>query len=154
MKLSRIERRWAHAVCETIYPGGALPHGVADMNLDGFLDDVLAGVPFESAIGLRAAFFLIAFAPLFIIGRFAMFTSLGAEDRERVLKALATSNVYALRGTVIAIKAVLSLLYCGDPRVRPHIWAVPERPPQLLALKTRKTEEHPAHGAEHEHHFA
>jgi hypothetical protein len=154
MKLSRFERPWAHAVCETIYPGGALPYGVADMDLDGFLDDVIGNIPFESALGLRLAFMLIAFAPLFVIGRFALFTSLNAEDRERVLKSIAHSNAYAVRGAVVAIKAVLSLFYCGDPRVRPMIWAVPERPPQLVALKGRKTEEPSAQGAEHEHHFA
>jgi hypothetical protein len=156
MKLMGFERRWARAVCETIYPGGDLPLGVGGMDVEGYFDELMANVPFEPAIGLRLAFWLLAFAPLFVIGRFALFADLKPEDRERVLKSIATSNVYALRGTVIAIKAVLSLFYCGDPRVRPAIWAVPERPPALVALKTKKTDAPAAatSGAEHEHHFA
>jgi hypothetical protein len=160
MSLTRIERHWARAVCDTIFPpraeGGSLPLGVAEMDLDAFFDDVVAKLPPEPAIGLRIAFFALAFAPLFTIGRFATFPSLARADRERVLKVVASSQVYVVRSILIGIKAVLSLFYCGDPRVRPTIWGAEEsaapRTDDLVALRVRKNDREPApEGAAHEH---
>jgi hypothetical protein len=156
MKLTRIERRWARAVCETIFPspsqGGTLPLGIADMDLDGFLDETLAAIPVEPAVGLRLAFFLLAFAPLFVIGRFATLPSLGTEDRQRVLLAVASSKSYAIRSTIVAVKAVVSLFYCGDGRLRPRIWSATAGAPQLVALKPREAARPKPQGAVHEQH--
>jgi hypothetical protein len=156
--LTRIERRWARAVCETVYPtraeGGALPLGVGEMDLDAFLDETIGSLPPEPAIGLRLAFFVLTLAPLFVLRRFALLPSLPYEDRARVLKAVASSRSYALRSTIIAVKAVLSLFYCGDLRVRPAIWgtapsASPGPATDLVSLRGRKAPRAPE-GAAHE----
>jgi hypothetical protein len=140
--LTTFERRAAHAAFETVFPGpdrGSLPYGIADMNLDEFLDDTLASVPFESALGLRLAFVFLALAPLFFIGRLATLMSLGAEDRERVVERVYASAVYPIRSTVVMLKAIGALLYCGDARVRPLIvkGGAPAAVVPLVTLGTR-----------------
>ena len=138
--LTRFERRWAHAAFETIFPGperGSLPLGIQDMGLDAFLDETLTSLPFESAIGLRLAVWVIALAPLFVLRRFATLASLGAEERERVLGAIAGSSFYAIRSTVLALKAIGALLYCGDLRVRPLMIGTVAPKSPVITLRTR-----------------
>jgi hypothetical protein len=159
LALTRFERRWAHAAFDTIFPGadrGSLPLGITDMDLDGYLDETLADVPFEPSIGLRLAFWVIALSPLFVLGKWRTIASLGLADRERVILTLAASPLYALRSTVIALKAIGAILYCGDLRVRPLILgrrSAPEGgvvPLRLHADAPPKTFSSP--GAKHEPH--
>ncbi len=136
--LTDFERRWAHATLDTLFPGpdrGALPLGIADMNVDGFLDETLAAVPFEAAIGLRLAFWIIGLAPLFAIGRLATIASLDPVDRLRVLRAISASPVYVIRSMVMMVKAVASLFYCGDRRVRPRMFAVSASAASLVRMR-------------------
>src|SRR5258706_2747986 len=153
--LASFERRWVRAVWDTIFRGadrGASPLGATDLDVDGFLDELFAQAPFESSLGLRAAIWFLAMAPLFVIGRFATFEGLALEDRERVYLKLAASRVYVVRSLVIALKAIGSLLYCGDATVRGRILApVPEkaRLTQIRTVSTSPTQNEKA-GARHE----
>jgi hypothetical protein len=149
--LTAFERRAAHTAFDTIFPGpsrGSLPLGICDMDLDGFLDETFATVPFESSLGLRLAFLFLAFAPLFFLGKFATLMSLGAEDRERVVERVYDSPYYVVRSTVTALKAVGALLYCGERPMRDIIVgsepassaAAPRQPStSLVVLRTRPT---------------
>jgi hypothetical protein len=131
------ERRWAHATLDTLFPRpgrGALPLGIEDMDVDSFLDETLAHVPFESALGLRLAFWIIGLAPLFVLGKLQTIASLEPDDRLRVLSALSNSPIYALRGMITMVKAIASLFYCGDRRVRPSMFVA--RSP-VVALRLR-----------------
>ena len=122
--LTQFERRWAHAAFDTIFPGadrGSLAFGIVDMDLDGFIDQTLAESPFEAAFGLRLVFWVIGLAPLFVIGKLATIASLSPADRLRVISTLSASPVYALRSTVMMLKAIGALLYCADRRIRPQI---------------------------------
>lgn len=125
--LTDFERRWAHATLDTLFPGpdrGALPMGIEEMDVDGFLDQTLREVPFEAGLGLRIAFWIIGLAPLFAIGKLATIASLEPADRIRVLRAISASPVYVIRSMVMMVKAIGSLFYCGDRRVRPRMFAV------------------------------
>lgn len=137
MPLTSFERRWVRAIFDTIFPGparGALPMGAAEMDVDGFFDEMFEQAPFESCLGLRAAIWILALAPLFVLARAATFAKLAASDRERVYLELAASRIYVVRSLVIALKAIGSLLYCGNAVVRSHILApVPEK--ALLRLR-------------------
>jgi hypothetical protein len=148
--LTAFERRAAHTAFDTIFPGperGSLPMGICDMDLDGFLDETFATVPFESSLGLRLAFLFLALAPLFFLGKFATLMSLGVEDRERVVERVYDSPYYVVRSTVTALKAVGALLYCGERPMRGIIvgsepaGAVASREPStsLVVLRTRPT---------------
>jgi hypothetical protein len=135
--LTQFERRWAHATLDTLFPGpdrGALPAGILDMNVDGFLDETFQRVPFEAALGLRVAFWVIAFCPLFLIGKLGTIASLEPDDRLRVLMKMHESSVYVLRGLVMMVKAIGALFYCGDSRVRPSIVTVA---PAVVSLRLR-----------------
>jgi len=136
--LAPFERRWAHAALDTLFPRpdrGALPLGIEDMEVDAFLDETLMHVPLESALGLRLAFWIVGLAPLFVIGRFATISSLAPDDRLRVMDALSGSSVYVLRSMIVMIKAIASLFYCGDRRVRPSMFVA--RTP-VVALRLRE----------------
>jgi hypothetical protein len=135
--LTQFERRWAHATLDTLFPGpdrGALPAGILDMNVDGFLDETFQRVPFEAALGLRVAFWVIALCPLFLIGKLRTIASLAPDDRLRVLMKMNGSSVYLLRGLVMMVKAIGALFYCGDSRVRPSIVSVA---PAVVSLRLR-----------------
>jgi hypothetical protein len=155
VSLTRVERRWAHATLDTIFPGpdrGGLPLGIESLDVDQFLDETLATLPLEGAIGLRAAFFVLALAPIVVLRRFATIASLSPDDRLRVLQAVNASPVYVIRSLVMMVKAMASLFYCGDRRVRTSIVAVA---PAVVLLRPRKgalslPSPVPAAGADHE----
>jgi hypothetical protein len=122
--LRPIERRWARSMFETIFPGpprGELPVGIGDLELDRFLDQTFAVIPFESAMGLRVTIWIVALSPLFVIGRLRTLDGLAADERERVLTTLLASRLYFVRQLVLALKAIGSLLYCGDRALRRQI---------------------------------
>jgi hypothetical protein len=147
--LTHFERRWAHAAFDAIFPGpdrGALPLGIRDMDLDGFIDHTLESVPFEASLGLRLAFWVVGLAPLFVLRRFATMTSLGPADRMRVIAAVNASPIYAVRSFVTMLKALGALFYCGDRRVRTSIVAVT---PPVVTLRPRRGSL-PFAGASHE----
>jgi len=142
--LTPVERRWAHATLDTLFPGperGALPLGIEGMNVDAFLDETLERVPFEAALGLRAAFWVIALAPLFVLGKLATIASLHPADRLRVVSAISASPVYVLRSLVMMVKAMGALFYCGDARVRPSIVGVV---PSVVTVRLRSGARAPA----------
>jgi hypothetical protein len=123
MKLTRFENEWACAALGAIFPGSS-EDGLADiggMDVRGFLAEVMASLPFKPALGLRAAIWLVALAPLFVVGRFASLTRLGQADRERVIARLLASPSYGLRSLVMLLKTFGALLYAGDDRVRARL---------------------------------
>ncbi len=123
MKLSRLENRWAQAALGAIFPGSR-EDGFADiagMDVNGYLADVMRSLPFKPALGLRAAIWLAALAPLFVIGRLATLPQLCQADRERVVAALFASPTYALRSLAMLLKTFGALLYAGDDRVRARL---------------------------------
>jgi hypothetical protein len=155
MPLMSFERRWLRAILDTIFPGkerGVLPLGATDLDVDGFFDGLFAQAPFESSLGLRVAIWILGLAPLFVLGKPRSFAGLGIEDRERLYLKLAASRVYVVRSLVIALKAIGSLLYCGDPTVRGRILApVPEKA-QLTQIRTvpKSPAQNEKAGARHE----
>jgi hypothetical protein len=142
MKLARFEDRWAEAAMGAIFPGST-EAGLRDiraMDVRGFLHQVMACVPFQAALGLRVAVWIVAFAPLFVLGRLATIAGLAVGDRERVIEVLATSRSYVVRSLVMILKTMGALLYAGDDAVRARM-AVASRPaPGLVALRTKRVQ--------------
>ncbi len=98
--LASFELAWTDAAFDTIYPEpprGLLPHGVASMHPARFFQGVLASVPLEQSLGLRATLWMIALAPLFTIRKLGTIASIDADDRVRVLERLLTSRNYFVR---------------------------------------------------------
>ncbi len=120
MTLTFVERRWAEAALSAIFPGSPELgfRGIASMNVTGHLAHVMDRLPLQAAAGVRLAIWVVALAPLFVVGRFTVLARLSPGDRERVLVRLGASRVYALRSLVVLLKAIGALLYAGDAGVR------------------------------------
>jgi hypothetical protein len=136
--LSRFERRSAVAAIEAIFPGSA-DMGFSDirvMNVEGFLCEFMAHLPFRAAIGVRLAVWLVALAPLLVLRRFATIARLALDDRERVIAALMASNSYAIRSLVLILKTLGGLIYAADDGVRTRM--TPGRPPVVARLRVKR----------------
>lgn len=119
-RLSRFELACAKDAFVAIFPG---PDGVASMDIEGYVEDTLARIPLEPALGVRLAIWIVALAPVFVLRRLRTLHGLAPSDRELVLVALATSPLYPVRQLVLALKALAALLYAGSPLVRARILA-------------------------------
>jgi hypothetical protein len=120
MKLGRWERAWGEAAMQTIFPGCAddgMP-GIAGMGLGPFLAEIMEYLPFRAALGMRVAVWLVALAPLFVLGRAVSIVRLAPADRERVVASLAASRFYFVRSLVLILKTMGALLYGGNPALR------------------------------------
>jgi hypothetical protein len=137
MKLTRFETAWARAALETIFPGSDELVGVRDMDIAGFFQEVVAGVPLRAAVGLRLTLWIVALSPLFVIGRFALFPSLSEKDKETVLYKLMSHRFYALRQLVMALKAIGAMLYAGAPAVRARMQQLKAKRP-LVQLRLNR----------------
>lgn len=138
MRLTGIENRWAEAAMGAIFPGSR-EEGLTDiraMDVRGFLARVVASVPSKVALGLRLAVWIVALAPLFVLGRLATITSLAQADRERVVTALVSNRNYALRSLVMILKTMGALLYAGDDGVRARMM-VPRKSKSLVTLRAK-----------------
>lgn len=118
-RLTSFERAWTDAAFDAIYPDGtSLPHGIVRQEPARYFDELLADVPLEQSLGLRASLWIAALAPLFVIGKLATIASLAPADRERVLERLLESPVYAVRQLVLGLKAMATMLYVRSDAVR------------------------------------
>jgi hypothetical protein len=121
MKLARFEKRWAHVAFGVIFPGDEETGLVGIGSLEetsAFVEEICLRVPFQSALGLRVAIWIATFAPLFVIGRFALLASLAVADRERVISRLVASESYVLRSLVLIIKTIGAMYYGAKSTVR------------------------------------
>lgn len=124
MKLTEIERRWARAALDSMFPCGGdprLPIGISDLDVDGYLDDLGRCWPAMVFFVFRLALVVIGLAPLVLLRRLCTFHRLGSEDRLRVLEKLYASRIYFVRQLVTLVKATGGLLYGGSARVRAAI---------------------------------
>lgn len=147
MKLFEFELTWATAAFEAMFPERtALPHGIARMNPARFLADTIAAAPFEQALGLRLAVWIVALAPLWVVRRPKTFLALGLDERTRVLDALLENRIYAVRQLVVALKALASLLYARSREARDAMTRLHSEDVLLAAIHNRRE-----NGGAHEH---
>jgi hypothetical protein len=139
MNLTKLETTWAEAAMGAIFPGSR-EAGLADirgMDLRGFLSQVVTTVPFQAALGLRLAIWIVALAPLFVLGRFATVVGLDQAGREQLIVRLLAHRSYALRSLVLILKTIGALLYAGDDAVRARM-NTPAPQPQLVPLRVKR----------------
>jgi len=121
MKISVVERRWAHLIFDTIFPRNAHPNlqlGAEDCDIEGYLDEVSRVWPAFSLLALRATLLFVILATPFVLRRPRSFAAASPADRERVLDVLYSSPIYYIRGLVVLMKALAGILYGSDPAVR------------------------------------
>ncbi len=143
MKLTRFETTWAEAAMGAIFPGSR-DAGLTDirsMDLRGFLSQVMSSVPFQAALGLRLAVWIVALAPLFVLGRFTTIVGLDQAAREGLVGRLVGNRNYALRSLVMILKTIGALLYANDDTVRARMnTPAPAATPrtELVALRLKR----------------
>jgi hypothetical protein len=120
MKLTRFETAWAEAEMQAIFPGSS-DYGLADirvMDVKGFVTQTIRFMPFKAALGFRLAIWLVALAPLLVLGRLATIVGLSLAEREKVVERLVANKAYVIRSLVMILKTLGALLYAGDAAVR------------------------------------
>lgn len=139
MKLTKFEMTWAEAAMNAIFPGSRDEgiEAISDMDLRGFLTQVMRTVPLQAAVGLRLAVWVVALAPLFVIGRLATIARLDTKDRERVIGRLLANPWYPLRSIVLILKTIGALLFAGDDAVRARMNRTTPRE-GLVALRVKR----------------
>jgi hypothetical protein len=122
-RLTGFENAWAEAALAAIFPGSREDGlaGIGSMDVRGYLRDAMRRMPLKAAVGMRVAVWLVALAPIFVLGRLATIARLAAADRERVIARLVSSGSYAVRSLVLVLKTMGALLYAGDDAVRSRI---------------------------------
>jgi hypothetical protein len=139
MTLMRFERCWAVAAIQAIFPGSS-DMGLSDiraMDVDGFLRELMVLLPWRAALGVRLAAWLVAFAPLWVMSRFATIVRLTPSDRERVMVALVSSESYAVRSLALILKTLGALVYAADDRVRTRLMHHSQRVTRLRVKPVR-----------------
>ncbi|MBS2031611.1 MAG: hypothetical protein JST54_27190 [Deltaproteobacteria bacterium] len=115
--LSPATLRVARSVARTLFdPGTGTP--VPDARLDWTtteLADYATKAGPRTSNGLRLIFLGLQLLPLFVIGKFARFTSLGFEDQLRYLRKVELSRLLA--PLLATAKIVLSIVYFEHPDV-------------------------------------
>jgi hypothetical protein len=138
MKLTRFETAWAEAEMQAIFPGSS-DDGLADigaMDVKGFVTQTMRYMPFQAALGFRLAVWLVALAPLVVIGRLATIKGLALTERERVIERLVASKAYVIRSLVLILKTIGALLYAGDDGVRARM-NTPAKANSLVPLRVK-----------------
>jgi hypothetical protein len=136
MNLTKLETTWAEAAMGAIFPGSS-DAGLADiraMDVRGFLSQIMRTVPFQAALGLRLAVWIVALAPLFVLGRFTTVVGLDQAAREQLIVRLLANRSYALRSLVLILKTIGALLYAGDDAVRARMNAPSPQPQAASGL--------------------
>lgn len=143
MKLTRFEIAWAEAEMQAIFPGSS-DEGLTDicaMDVRGFITQTMRYMPLQAALGFRVAVWIVALAPLLLLGRLATITGLALPDREKVIARLVANKSYAIRSLVLILKTLGALLYAGDDGVRARMMTstTPASAPRpLVPLRTKR----------------
>ncbi len=141
--LSKTERDWAFAALGAIYPSHAsasLSVGVCDLELGEYLRDLFVNIPLSAVLGLRAAIWIVALAPPFVLRRMVTVMGLDPKERQSLVERLLSSSSYGIRQLVVALKAIGGLFFGGAASVKQAIFGdgnVPEliSPARLTARR-------------------
>lgn len=141
--MTRWEQAWAEAVLAAFVversPGLNVSQGEVDyLSALGRMRERGTAV---AALGLRAAIWMAATAPLWFFGRFVMFGTLAGAERTELLSRLLTHHSFAVRELTMLLKltAAMALLGTASVRARSH-YDAPSYVAVVPQLKTLKPE--------------
>jgi acyl-CoA reductase-like NAD-dependent aldehyde dehydrogenase len=119
-KLLPIERRWAELLYDAVYPANAdqrFGERARGADLVADLDDMLENLAPLAAVGLRAAFWFHAAAPLLLYGK--PLTAMSQEERLALIERIGSSNIYLLRQLGVLLKASGAMTKVKTSYLRP-----------------------------------
>jgi hypothetical protein len=138
--MTRWEQAWAEAVLTAFVVEGSPGLNVSQGEVDyvSTLERMRERGTAVAALGLRAAIWMVAIAPLWLFGRFVMFGTLARGERTELLSRLLTHNNFAVRELTLLLKltAAMALLGTASVRARTHydapsyVAVVPQLKPQ------------------------
>lgn len=138
--MTGLELRTLNAAATAIFPANVHPEltvGAEDLDVRGYFEGLLERASFRVAAGLRLAIFFCAFSPIFVLGKFAMLSSLSLEDRQKAVSGLLASPIYAVRQLVLLLKVHVAMLLGGHDIARaimqPDVPTVDPKPNLLPA---------------------
>lgn len=121
MKLTSIERRWAQATLEGFAPTstreGLVPREGEVDYLHALARMARASTP-RARIGLRFAFVMVAFAPIWTFTAFATMAGLPTERRAALLARLLDSSIFLVRELTLLLKLQAAFALMATPSVR------------------------------------
>jgi hypothetical protein len=119
------ERRWRDALFAAMLPrlDPDGPPGLGELDLASFWPRFHAAAPPLLRLGLRAAVWAFAFAPLFLRGRLCFFSGLPEGEQDAVLLRAAGHRRFLLRQMALVVKAVACFAYFQDPSARAAVEA-------------------------------
>jgi len=141
MPLTTIEKRWARVALETMFPSQENVRGADAMDSGEALEGICQTVPARVALGLRAAVWLVALAPLLVAFRLRTLASTASGEREKLVLAMLSHRAYFVRQLALLLKAFGALMFVAAPGVRESIVApasLPRAP--LVKIGTKKME--------------
>lgn len=114
------ERRWAQALLEAFAPPGAggLAPQAGEVDYVAGFQRMLASFTWRAALGLRAALWIGALAPLWMWGRLRSVTKLSVDRRTRLLRELLAHRLFLVRELAFLLKTAASFALLGTPSVR------------------------------------
>lgn len=136
--LTSMEAAWARAVFGAMFPANAhprLPHGADAVDVVACFNDVCKSVPARVVVGLRAALWIIALAPIVVLLRLRTIAGLDEDAREKVVLTLLSSRFYFVRQLTLLLKAFGALFFVSSPEVRA---AIVGQAPALVTLGTKE----------------
>jgi hypothetical protein len=118
------EQTWAEAVLTAFLVDGSPGLNTKQGEVDylSTMRRMRNGGTALAAFGLRAAVWMVATAPLWLLGRFVMFGTLAASERSEVLARLLNHKTFAVRELTLLLKltAAMALLGTASVRARSH----------------------------------
>lgn len=127
-RLSARERRIAAATFEAILPSNStenLALGAADVDMDGFIDDVIETYPPNLAFGIKALLHLLNITALIRTGW--SYAALPLEKRQTHFERWYGSRIYVMRQAATTIKTLAALGFLGFPEVQAELGYIKNR---------------------------
>jgi hypothetical protein len=122
--MTRWELSWAVDVLAAFAPSSTESRSRALAPREGEVDYIqtvrrlLRGSTPLAALGLRAAFWMVNFAPLWLLGRFATFSELARGERTELLSRLLRHTSMVVRELSLLLKFSAAVALLGTPSVR------------------------------------
>lgn len=115
--LKKTEYEIVRALTEAMIPrGGAFDLGAPDVGVADKVDELLHYFPPDFRFGFRMLMRGIQLSSLFSL-RFTRFTRMTLEDRVSFLETMEESWFYPRRAIIVALKALVCLVFYSDPKV-------------------------------------
>jgi hypothetical protein len=114
------ERRWAVHLLAGFAPsnGPGLAPRRGEVDYDGVLARMMREATPIAALGLRAAIWLCALAPLWLWGKLATVSKLAADRHPEMLRELLAHRLFVVRELTMLLKLCAAMALLGAPSVR------------------------------------